>query len=49
VAEPLVLGVDVGGTKVAVGSVAGAQTDHVVEEPTELSSTEALLDGIEKA
>jgi glucokinase len=49
VAEPLVLGIDVGGTKVAVGAVAGAEAEHVVEEPTELSSTEALLDGIEKA
>jgi glucokinase len=49
VADPLVVGVDVGGTKVAVGSVAGAEAGHVVEEPTELSSTDALLDGIEKA
>ena len=48
-ADPLVLGVDVGGTKVAVGSVAGAEAHHVVEEPTELSSTKALLNGIEKA
>jgi glucokinase len=45
--EPLVLGVDVGGTKVAVGAVAGARTPEVVERPTDTSSAEALLDGIE--
>jgi glucokinase len=49
VAEAPVLGMDVGGTKVAVGAVAGPRADHLVEEPTELSSTEALLDGMEKA
>jgi glucokinase len=45
--EPLVLGVDVGGTKVAAGAVRGAEAHHVVEHPTDISSTEALLDGIE--
>ena len=45
----MVLGVDVGGTKVAVGAVQGAQVKHVVEEPTALDSAEALLDGIEHA
>jgi glucokinase len=49
VADPMVLGVDVGGTKVAVGAVQGAQVKHVVEEPTALDSAEALLDGIEHA
>jgi glucokinase len=49
VAEPQVLGVDVGGTKVAVAAVIGAEAEHVVEKPTELSSAEALLDGIESA
>ena len=48
-AEPPVLGIDVGGTKVAVGAVNGARADHVVEHPTILSGTEALLDGIEAA
>jgi glucokinase len=43
----LVLGVDVGGTKVAVGAVRGAEvTDHL-QHPTVLSSTSALLDGLE--
>jgi len=45
--EPLVLGVDVGGTKVAVGAVDGAKARDVVEHPTALEGTEALLDGIE--
>lgn len=45
--EPLVLGVDVGGTKVAVGAVRGVEAHDVVEHPTDISSTEALLDGIE--
>jgi glucokinase len=45
--EPLVLGVDVGGTKVAAGAVRGAEAAGVVEHPTEISSTEALLDGVE--
>jgi glucokinase len=49
VAEQLVLGMDVGGTKVAVGAVSGARADQVAEEPTELSSADALLSGIEKA
>jgi glucokinase len=46
--EPLVLGVDVGGTKVAVGAVEGARARNVVEHPTEVASTDALLDGVEK-
>ena len=45
--EPLVLGVDVGGTKVAAGAVRGAEAHDVVEHPTDVSNTEALLDGIE--
>jgi glucokinase len=49
VAEPVVLGVDVGGTKVAVGAVSGAEARHVLEETTELSTTEALLGGLERA
>ena len=43
------LGVDVGGTKVAVAAVEGNDARHAVEHPTPLESTEALLDGIEAA
>jgi glucokinase len=42
-----ILGVDVGGTKVAVAAVEGGEARHAVEHPTVLESTEALLDGIE--
>jgi glucokinase len=45
----VVLGVDVGGTKVAVAAVEGVTTSHAVEHPTVTESTEALLDGIEAA
>jgi glucokinase len=45
--EPTVLGVDVGGTKVAVGAVRDAKAHDLTEHPTDISSTEALLDGIE--
>jgi glucokinase len=47
--EPSVLGVDVGGTKVAVGAVVGAEVHDSVEHPTELSGPDALLDGIAAA
>ena len=43
----MVLGVDVGGTKVAVAAVDGVTTRGAIEHPTMLQSTEALLDGIE--
>jgi glucokinase len=43
------LGVDVGGTKVAVAAVDGTQASHAVEHPTALDSTAALLEGIESA
>jgi len=46
---PNYLGVDVGGTKVAVAAVEGGEARHAVEHPTVLDSTEALLDGIESA
>jgi glucokinase len=49
VAARPVLGVDVGGTKIAVGAVRGAEAYHRIEHPTELSSTSALLDGLEAA
>jgi glucokinase len=39
----------VGGTKVAVGAVDGAKAREVSECPTDVSGTEALLDGIETA
>ncbi|MFN2616016.1 MAG: ROK family protein [Thermoleophilaceae bacterium] len=45
--DPLVLGVDVGGTKVAAGAVVGGEARGVVERPTALASSDALLDGIE--
>jgi glucokinase len=45
----VVLGVDVGGTKVAVAAVDGVTARHAVEHPTIVESTEALLDGIEAA
>jgi glucokinase len=43
----VVLGVDVGGTKVAVAAVDGVTTSHAVEHPTVIDNTDALLDGIE--
>jgi glucokinase len=47
VTERPVLGIDVGGTKVAVGVVTDARAGRVVEHPTILSSPDELLDGIE--
>ena len=44
-----VLGIDVGGTKVAVAAVEGGLIRHAAEHPTVLSSPEALLRGIETA
>jgi glucokinase len=49
VAEPTVLGIDVGGTKVAVGAVSGAEVRGAVEHPTDVSGPEALIDGIHAA
>jgi glucokinase len=48
-AEPAVVGVDVGGTKVAAGRVAGAAATGIAQRPTDLSSSAALLDGLEAA
>jgi glucokinase len=45
--DGLVIGVDVGGTKIAVGAVRRAEAQDRVEQPTQLSSTGALLDGLE--
>ena len=44
-----VLGIDVGGTKVAVAVIEGAKAVEAVEHPTDLSSAEALIAGIEAA
>jgi glucokinase len=43
------LGVDVGGTKVAVAAVDGVTVRSATEDPTNTSTTEELLDGIEAA
>lgn len=44
-----VLGIDVGGTKVAAAAVADGRARHGVEHPTVLDGPDALLDGIEVA
>lgn len=44
-----VLGIDVGGTKVAVAQVAEGEVRDSVEHPTRLGSTDELLAGIEDA
>src|ERR671923_177239 len=43
----MVLGVDVGGTKIAGGAVQTAAARNRIEHPTRLSSTAELLDGLE--
>jgi glucokinase len=43
----VVLGVDVGGTKVAVAAVDGVTVREAAEDPTVTTSTQALLDGVE--
>ena len=45
----MVLGVDVGGTKIAVAAVKDMAAVHGVEHPTVIESTQALLDGLEAA
>jgi glucokinase len=45
--DGMVLGVDVGGTKIAVAAVQGAAARHRVEHPTRLGSTAELLEGLE--
>ncbi|MBA2504761.1 MAG: ROK family protein [Thermoleophilaceae bacterium] len=47
--HPLVLGVDVGGTKVAVGALERGAITARTEQPTVLDGPDALLDGIEAA
>ena len=44
-----VVGVDVGGTKIAAAIVAGAAAEGVIEHPTDISSGEAVIAGIEAA
>jgi glucokinase len=46
--DPNVIGVDVGGTKVAVARIEGADCVHHVEQPTHLDSTDGLIDQIEQ-
>jgi glucokinase len=47
--EGAILGVDVGGTKVAVGHVVGREVVTAVEHPTRLTSAKELIDGLEAA
>jgi glucokinase len=47
--DPIVIGVDVGGTKVAAARIDGRTCVSAVEIPTELGSSEALVDQIESA
>ncbi len=48
-AQGPVLGVDVGGTKVAVAHIEGTTASSGLERPTDVSTTAALLDGIQAA
>jgi glucokinase len=48
-ADPAVIGVDVGGTKVAAARIAGTEVLDPVVHPTDLSGSDALLAGIEAA
>jgi glucokinase len=48
-AELGVIGVDVGGTKVAAGRVTGTEVSGLAQRPTDLSSSAALVDEIESA
>src|SRR5690242_10592774 len=41
--HPIVIGVDVGGTKVAAAQCANGAPLHVVERPTDLSSADAVI------
>ena len=46
---PAVIGVDVGGTKVAAARIAGTEVVEPVVHPTDLSGADALMAGIEAA
>ena len=41
-----VLGIDVGGTKIAAAVIAGSEVSHAVEHPTSLASGETVIAGI---
>ena len=41
-----IIGVDVGGTKVAAAAIDGPHAAHLIEAPTDLRHSEALIDGI---
>jgi glucokinase len=41
-----IIGVDVGGTKVAAAAIDGPHAAHLIESPTDLRHSEALIDGI---
>jgi len=45
-AHPIVIGVDVGGTKVAAAECLQGESRHVVERPTDLTSAEAVVEEI---
>jgi glucokinase len=45
-ADPIVIGVDVGGTKVAAAQVVGRDEHHGVSRPTSVTSGEAVIDDI---
>ena len=47
--DPAVIGVDVGGTKVAAARIAGTEVLDLVVHPTDLSGSDALMAGIEAA
>jgi glucokinase len=47
--QPPTIGVDVGGTKVAAALIEGARPEFVVEAPTALDSSDAVVSGIEAA
>ena len=47
--EPAVIGVDVGGTKVAAARIAGTEVVEPVVHPTDLTGSDALMAGIEQA
>jgi glucokinase len=47
--QPAVLGIDVGGTKVAAALIERGEVQHKVEHPTALESSEAVVAGIEAA
>lgn len=48
-ADQPIIGVDVGGTKVAAAEVVGQRVQNLVEHPTDLRGPEELLEGVESA